>query len=61
MLLNKNKNKINFSSIEEDDGSSNANSPANSTGDASPMLRAEDVDEGMASNMFVMQKQHYHK
>lgn len=54
MPLRKNKNKSNFSSIEEKDGSSDANSLASSTDDANPMLRAEDVDAGMTSNMDVI-------
>jgi len=56
MSPKKNKNKTNPSLTEEDYGGSDANSLASSTYDASPVLRAEDVDAGMASNMDVIQK-----
>lgn len=48
-----NKPKAHSSPSEEDDGS-DANSLANSTGDASPVLHV-DVDTGMAHNMDVIQ------
>lgn len=55
MPSKKNKNKTNLSPTEEDDGSSDANSPA-SCNDASHVLPAEDMDMGMVSNMDVIQK-----